>query len=88
MPALEGRRLEYMAALRPALASVLAARNGMDVSTDIRPSLAAAVALAAFDTAVSHWVTENDPDRIGFLLDECFSLIADAINGMFEGTQL
>jgi AcrR family transcriptional regulator len=87
VPALEGRRLEYLAAWRPALADVLGARSGVDTATDIRPSLAAAVALAAFETAMTRWVEGNDPDRISAVLDESFALVAPAIDAMLGRTQ-
>jgi AcrR family transcriptional regulator len=80
VPAVYARHLEHLALWRKALATELGARAGIDPDADVRPELAAAIALAAFDTAVTRWVESGDPTSILQLLDECLEPIRDVID--------
>jgi AcrR family transcriptional regulator len=82
VPALYARHLELLALWRKELAAELAARSRIDLGKDVRPEVAAAVALAAFDTALNRWVESDGPEAIEALLDECFAPVEDAINAM------
>lgn len=79
-PALLARYLERQAQWRTDLAGELGRRAGTDPRTDLRPALAAAVALAAMDTAVARWVERDGADDLDTLLDEAFALAAGTLN--------
>lgn len=80
-PALLARYLERQARWRADLASELARRAGHDPASDLRPALTAAVALAAFDTALARWVDTDGADDLNALTDQTFALVADTLNG-------
>jgi AcrR family transcriptional regulator len=79
-PALLGRFLERQEQWRADLAAELARRAGRAPDRDLRPALAAAVALAAFDTALQHWTAGNGENDLAKLIDEAFSVVATALN--------
>ena len=71
-----------MALRRSALARELGARSGIDPLGDVRPTLAAAVSLAAYDTAVTRWVESRKSEDLETCLDEAFSLVGDSLDAM------
>jgi AcrR family transcriptional regulator len=82
VPALYARQLEQTALRRTVLAGELGSRSGIDPARDVRPTLAAAVALAAYDTAVTRWVASRHAKNLQTYLDEAFSLVGDSIDAM------
>jgi AcrR family transcriptional regulator len=84
VPALRARQLEHLALWRKELATALGERTGIDAATDVRPELAAAIVLAAFDVALTRWVESGDPSSIFALLDECFAPIENVVNDLLR----
>jgi AcrR family transcriptional regulator len=85
-PALLARFLERQARWRGDLAAELARRAGLDPHTDMRPALAAAVALAAFDTALNRWADSFGSDDLADLTDQTFAVVAAALNASSRPT--
>jgi AcrR family transcriptional regulator len=79
-PALRARFLERQAQWRADIAAELARRTGLDPQQDVRPDLAAAVALAAFDTALGHWSASDGTSNLADLTDQAFSVVTSALN--------
>jgi AcrR family transcriptional regulator len=82
VPSLERRRLEYLASWRRPLAQELATKAGHELGQDVRPLLAVAIALTAFDTALEQWVDQQGRSPVHDLLDEAFELVSAAIDDM------
>ncbi len=80
-PALRARFLERQAQWRTDLATELARRAGTDTRVDLHPGLAAAVALAAFDTAVNRWAERDGTEALTDLTDRTIGAVATALNG-------
>ncbi len=78
--ALLARFLERQEEWRADLAAELARRSGLDPTRDMRPALAAAVALAAFDTALSRWADSDGVEDLADLTDQTFAVVAAALN--------
>ncbi|MFG2037546.1 TetR family transcriptional regulator [Dactylosporangium sp. NPDC048998] len=72
-PALLARYLERQVSWRAALTAELARRTGADPARDLRPSIVVAVAFAAFDTALTRWVTPDSDEDLNALVDACFA---------------
>jgi AcrR family transcriptional regulator len=81
-PALHARHLEHLALWRASLTTELAARSGLDAAVDARPALAAGIALATLDTAMTRWVEHHDARDLGAHLDECFGLVGDTLDAL------
>jgi AcrR family transcriptional regulator len=79
-PALLARFLQLQDQWRTDLAAELARRAGLDPNVDLRPALAAAVALAAFDTALRQWANSDGTDDLADLTDQTFAMVAAALN--------
>lgn len=79
-PALLARFLQLQTQWRTDLARELARRAGLDPNPDLRPALAAAVALAAFDTALNQWADSDGADDLTDLTDQTFAMVAAALN--------
>jgi AcrR family transcriptional regulator len=79
-PALLARFLELQAQWRTDLAAELARRAGPGPHVDLRSALAAAVALAAFDTALNRWADSDGADDLADLTDQTFAVVAAALN--------
>lgn len=77
-PALRARYLDRQDGWRACLKIELARRAGVDPGADLRPALTAAVALAAFDTALIHWISTGAGD-LDALVDRAFALSTDAL---------
>jgi AcrR family transcriptional regulator len=77
-PPLRARYLDRLDGWRACLTTELAARARVDPADDMGPALAAAVALAAFDTAMIRWIRDGGGD-LGELVDQAFARCADAL---------
>ncbi|MFD9128531.1 TetR family transcriptional regulator [Kitasatospora sp. NPDC059571] len=85
-PALLARFLERTSQWQDEITGILAERAGLDPRTDLRPALAAGVAITAFRTALDRWADE-DRERNGDgssdldgLLDQAFAVVAPALD--------
>lgn len=78
-PSLLARYLERQTEWRADLTAVLAQRMKLDPATDLRPALTVAVAFAAFDTALSAWVTGDGSENLNDLVDRAFTLAAKSL---------
>jgi AcrR family transcriptional regulator len=79
-PSLLGRYLERQAQWCQDLAVELGRRAGRDPAHDLRPELAAGVALTAFDTALRRWAAGEGADDLDALTDQAFAVVADTLN--------
>jgi len=75
-----GRYYERQVQWRRDLATELGRRQGLDPARDLRPELAATVALSAFDTALSRWAASDGAENLDALTDEAFALAAPVLN--------
>jgi hypothetical protein len=78
-PALLGRFLERQAQWQAGITDILAQRTGLDARADLRPALAAGVALTAFNTALRRWADSNGRQTLVQLADRAFALEAPAL---------
>lgn len=78
-PALLARFLERQTAWQDDLTAILAERTGLDPDTDLRPALAAGVALTAFNAALRRWVTADGAANLDELVDRAFTTVAPAL---------
>jgi AcrR family transcriptional regulator len=78
-PSLLGRYLERQAQWRRDIATELGRRLGLDPARDLRPELAAGVALTAFDTVLRRWVASDGAEDLDVLTDEAFALVVDTL---------
>ena len=81
-PSLRGHFLTKQSQWRAALAAELARRAGKDVNADMGPSLGAAAAMAAFDTALNWWAAHDGAEDLGDLFDKAFSQISGALKAI------
>ena len=79
-PAVLARYLRMQAQWRDELARELARRAGLDPTRDLHPALAAAVALAAFDTALHQWAGQDGAPDLAALTDRAFAAVAPALD--------
>jgi AcrR family transcriptional regulator len=77
-PPLRARFLDRLDGWRVCLTAELVARASVDPAEDMGPALAAAVALAAFDTAMIRWIGNGGGD-LGELVDQAFARCAAAL---------
>ncbi|WP_245607629.1 acyl-CoA-like ligand-binding transcription factor [Streptomyces prunicolor] len=78
-PALPARYLERQSQWQAEITGILARRTGLDAGADLRPALAAGVALAAVQTALSHWADSGGTKNMDELADQAFALVAPAL---------
>ena len=78
-PALLARFLERQTQWQVDITDVLAQRTGLDPHTDLRPSLAAGVALTAFQTTLRRWADSDGQEDLAALVDQAFTVIAPAL---------
>jgi AcrR family transcriptional regulator len=79
-PAVHARSLELCSARLDELAKHVAARMGVDPAADPRPTLVAAAATTAVQTAVGAW-HEAEPDLpVSVLADRALALLEEGIN--------
>lgn len=79
-PSLLARFLERQAEWQTGLAAELARRSDLDPVADLHPALAAAVALAAFNTALQRWADGDGAADLADLTDQSFAVVAEALN--------
>jgi AcrR family transcriptional regulator len=79
-PAIRARLLDKHARWENGVAEDLAARLGADPDDDPRPRLIAAVALAAFSTAVTKWVDSNGRQDLPALLRGALEAVATGLD--------
>jgi AcrR family transcriptional regulator len=79
-PAIRARLLDKHARWENGVAEELAARLGADLDDDPRPRLIAAVALAAFSTAVNKWVDSSGRQDLPALLDGALEAVATGLD--------
>ncbi|MEV7281480.1 TetR family transcriptional regulator [Streptomyces sp. NPDC093111] len=79
-PALLARFLERQAAWQETLAEELARREGVAVTADLRPRLAAGTALVAFRAALQGWSESEATKDPMDLLDRAFAVVAPALD--------
>jgi AcrR family transcriptional regulator len=75
-PAIRARLLDKHARWENGLTEELATRLGVDAEADPRPRLIAAVALAAFSTAVGGWCSSQGRDDLHALVDAALESVA------------
>jgi AcrR family transcriptional regulator len=79
-PALLARFLERQSHWQDGITTILAERAGLDPVTDLRPALAAGVALTAFRTALRRWADGDGTTDMNELLDQAFAVITPALD--------
>jgi AcrR family transcriptional regulator len=78
-PGILGRFLERLAHWQADVAVILAQRSGLDPDVDLRPVLAAGVALTAFHTALRRWADEGASRALADVVDQAFAIITPAL---------
>jgi AcrR family transcriptional regulator len=78
-PALRARYLDRQGDWQAALAAELSRRTGLDPAGDMRPALAAGVALTAFTTALTTWAATGGAERLPDLFDRAFGLVEGSL---------
>lgn len=81
-PAIRARLLDKHARWENGVTEELSVRLGVDPSVDRRPRLLAAVALAAFSTAVSEWCSPQGRNDLHALVDDAL----EAVGSGFDAT--
>jgi AcrR family transcriptional regulator len=79
-PALLARFLERQSHWQDDITAILAERAGLDPATDLRPALAAGVALTAYRTALRRWADSDGTTDMNELVDQAFAVITPAID--------
>ncbi|GGM56493.1 TetR family transcriptional regulator [Dactylosporangium sucinum] len=73
-PALLARYLERQLEWKASLAADLSTRMGTSPPGDVTAPVLVAVAFAAFDTALIHWVQQSPDTDLNALVDACFAV--------------
>lgn len=79
-PALLARFLERQSQWQTEMAGILARRAGLNPEVDLRPHLAAGVALAAFQTALRRWVDSDATESLRDIVDHAMALVEPVID--------
>ena len=79
-PALLARFLERQTRWQADIAAILGHRAGLDPCTDLRPTLAAGIALTAFNTALRCWATNDNNQPLATVIDDAFAFVAPALH--------
>jgi AcrR family transcriptional regulator len=79
-PSLAARSVEQCTARMDELAGKVAARMGVDPRTDPRPTLVAAVAMSAVQTATGAWRDDEPDTPPSVLIERAFTLLEAGIN--------
>lgn len=74
-PALHARYLERQSQWQTEMTGILARRSGRDADADLRPAVAAGVALTAFHTALRRWVDTGGRESLEEIVDEALALV-------------
>jgi AcrR family transcriptional regulator len=79
-PALLARFLERQAQWQADITAIIARRTGLDPRADLRPAIAAGIALTAFTTALRRWADSDGSEDLANLVDQAFSVVAPALD--------
>ncbi|MFJ3777209.1 TetR family transcriptional regulator [Streptomyces sp. NPDC090075] len=79
-PALLARFLERQSQWQTEMTGILARRTGLDPDADLRPALAAGVALTAFQTGLRRWVDSDGTKDMDKLVDQAFAWVTPALD--------
>jgi AcrR family transcriptional regulator len=79
-PAIRAALLDKHARWENAMTDELAARLGVDPDRDPRPRLVAAVAWAAFSTAVARWVASDGREDLRALADQALAAVGTGLD--------
>jgi len=79
-PAIRARLLDKHARWENGMTEELAERLGVDPDRDPRPRLIAAVALAAFSTAITRWVASGGRENLPVLVDQSLEAVAGGLD--------
>ena len=80
-PSIRARLLDKHARWENGVTEELSARLGVDPAEDRRPRLIAAVALAAYSTAVTAWCSSEGKDDLHVLVDDALAMVCDGFDG-------
>jgi AcrR family transcriptional regulator len=78
-PALLARFLERQSQWQAEMTGILALRAGLDPDVDLRPAVAAGVALTAFQAALRRWVDSDGSESLDEVVDEALALVGPVI---------
>ncbi|MEQ4725826.1 TetR family transcriptional regulator [Nonomuraea sp. B19D2] len=79
-PALLARFLERQSYWQDEMTTILAERTGLAPEADLRPRIAAGVALTAFNAALRRWVDGGGTADMDELVDEAFAAVTPALD--------
>jgi AcrR family transcriptional regulator len=78
-PALLARFLERQSQWQAEMTGILALRAGLDPDVDLRPAIAAGVALTAFQAALRRWVDSDGSESLDEVVDQALALVGPVI---------
>ena len=78
-PALLARFLERQSQWQAEMTGILALRAGLDPDVDLRPAVAAGVALMAFQAALRRWVDSDGSESLDEVVDQALALVGPVI---------
>lgn len=78
-PALLARFLERQSQWQAEMTGILALRAGLDPDADLRPAVAAGVALTAFQAALRRWVDSDGGESLDEVVDQALALVGPVI---------
>ena len=78
-PALLARFLERQSQWQAEMTGILALRAGLDPDVDLRPAVAAGVALTAFQAALRRWVDSDGSESLDEVVDQALALVGPVI---------
>jgi AcrR family transcriptional regulator len=78
-PALLARFLERQSQWQAEMTGILALRAGLDPDVDLRPAVAAGVALTAFQAALRRWVDSGGSESLDEVVDQALALVGPVV---------
>ncbi|AZP21215.1 TetR family transcriptional regulator [Streptomyces aquilus] len=78
-PPLLARFLERQSQWQAEMTGILALRAGLDPDVDLRPAVAAGVALTAFQAALRRWVDSDGSESLDEVVDQALALVGPVI---------
>lgn len=78
-PALLARFLERQSQWQAEMTGILALRAGLDPDVDLRPAVAAGVALTVFQAALRRWVDSDGSESLDEVVDQALALVGPVI---------
>jgi AcrR family transcriptional regulator len=79
-PTILGRFLERLTQWQAGITEILAERSGLHPEADLRPTLAAGVALTAFHNALRRWADTDGGQALAELVDQAFAVVTPALD--------